>query len=110
MSTHDETAPGLTDTDINSERPDGSGGEGTHATSATSATTSGTSDGSPADASGAATHEDVERGNADGSTASAEPREDALGDAQDAAGSEAQAWADQASAEGESGQDNGRGE
>ena len=101
MSTHEENAPGLTDTDINSERPDGSGGEGT------SATTSGTSDGSPADASGGATHEDVDRGNADGSTASAEPREGALGDAQDTTGSDAQAWADQASAEGESGQDNG---
>ncbi|WP_076259082.1 hypothetical protein [Intrasporangium flavum] len=105
MSTHDESTPGLTDTDINSERPDGSGGEGT------SATTSGTSDGSPADASGAATDEDVERGNADGSTPSAAPREDVLGDAQDTTGSgtgsDAQAWADQASAEGESGQDNG---
>jgi hypothetical protein len=106
MSTHDDNGPGLTDTDINSERPDGSGGEGT------SATTSGASDGSPADASGAATDEDVERGNADGSTASAAPREGTLDDAQDVAqdvaGTGAQEWADQASAEGESGQDNGR--
>ena len=101
MSTHDANGPGLTDSDINSERPDGSGGEGT------SATTSGASDGSPADASGAATDEDVERGNADGSTASAEPREGTLDDAQEVAGTGAQEWADQASAEGESGQDNG---
>jgi hypothetical protein len=101
MSTHDDNGPGLTDTDINSERPDGSGGEGT------SATTSGASDGSPADASGAATDEDVERGNADGSTASAAPREGTLDDARDVAGTGAQEWADQASAEGESGQDNG---
>jgi len=101
MSTHDDNGPGLTDTDINSERPDGSGGEGT------SATTSGASDGSPADASGAATHDDVERGNADGSTPSAEPREGALGAAQDATDQQAEQWADQVSSAGESGQDNG---
>ena len=88
-----DSSPGLTDSDINSERPDGSGGAGT------SATTTGDSDGSP---SGTATHEDVERGNADGSTAHAAPREDALGEAQ-----AEQADADQSSAMGESGQDNG---
>jgi hypothetical protein len=94
MSTHDESNTGLTDSDINSQRPDGSGGEGT------SATTSGESDGSPG---GIATDEDVDCGNADGSTPRETPREGALEDAQDVVDQQA----DQASATGESGQDNG---
>jgi hypothetical protein len=89
------TGPGLANSDLNSERPDGSGGEGT------SATTTGESDGSP---SRAATHEDVDRGNADGSTPTAQPREDTLAAAEARAEQED---ADQSSALGESGQDNG---
>jgi hypothetical protein len=77
--------------------PTARGGEGT------SATTTGESSGDPAGAQHAS-GEDAARGNLDGSAAHADPRADALDAAQEGT---ADALADQAGTERESGQDNG---
>ena len=80
----DASDPGPAGGDLSSGRPDGSGEGG-------SATTTGDSDGGPG---GAATHEDLDRGNADGSTPSTGPREDALAQARKRADAEPSSEAD----------------